>query len=65
MKKSVLSRKFLGELFPTREKRAFENAHLRAYIKGKSWFTFGFKTNEKTGQRERMFFEVKQEYFYI
>ena len=44
-----MSRKFLGKLnnFSSKEERAFENKHLKAYLKGIKQFTFG---KDETGK---------------
>jgi len=62
--KEKIGRRFLGELFPPKEKRNFEKAHLKAYLKGHEYFRFGFKTLE-SGHRVPAWHEVKQEYFII
>jgi len=46
--KKVVSRKFLGKLtdFTSPQERAFEKKHLKAYIRGHQFFTFGFKEEQ-------------------
>lgn len=51
-----LSRKFLGNINP---KNCFEKNELRAYLKGKTLFSY--KTDE---QGNPIYYRVRQEYFY-
>lgn len=65
MKQSTkVSRKFLGKLtdFASPQERAFEKKHLKAYIRGHQFFTFGFK-EEQLGEfkmRVPAYFPVQQ-----
>lgn len=60
----ILTRKFLGTIgnkvkdFGSKADMAFEKAHLKAYLKGKEYFNYGF-TDGLTG-REPAVFKVKQ-----
>jgi hypothetical protein len=68
-----LRRKFLGIVYTRttdkegnpipKETLKFENAHLKAYLKGQSFFPFGNRINAR-GQKEPVFHEVKQRYYY-
>lgn len=65
MKKSnELKRQFLGTNgnkvsdFVSKQERAFQKAHLKAYLKGKQYFNFGF-TDGITG-REPAIYVVQQ-----
>lgn len=64
MKDKILSRKFMGNLNPSKTDANFEKAHLKAYIAGKTTFHHGFVTLE-SGHRIHARHEVKQEYLYI
>ena len=59
-------RTFGGKLllsdFADKQERAFEKKHLQAYIKGMLWFTYGFTTDNKTGDRKPAIWEVKVNY---
>lgn len=59
-KKSV--RTFGGKIdgFTDKQERAFEKAHLRAYLRGDKMFYFGFIDHPVTGQRVHMRYEVKE-----
>lgn len=63
-KQKVKRRRFLGQINPDRNNRAFENKHLRAYIRGDKFFNFGYVDNIITGTREPVTHAVKQEYYY-
>ncbi len=41
--KPQYTRKFLGELFPSRDNANFEKAHLKAYINGNKQFAHGLE----------------------
>lgn len=51
-----LTRRFLGNLFP---KTVFEKNELKAYLKGKTHFTY------KNNSDNYHLHKVRQEYFYI
>lgn len=56
---------FGGELFPKRENRNFEKAHLKAFIKGHEFFNYGFRTVKNflgTEMREPAEHRVKREW---
>jgi len=54
-------RQFGGKIngFADKHERAFENAHLKAYLKGHKVFNFGFTDHPVTGQRIQAQFVVK------
>lgn len=56
----ALRRSFGGKLvdFASRAEQNFEKKHLNAYLKGKKWFRYGFKTVR--GMRVPAIFEVKE-----
>jgi hypothetical protein len=58
--KKLFTRKFLGELFPSRRDANFEKAHLKSYIKGHDKFPFGKQPNG-----EQIYHKVKQEIIQI
>lgn len=68
-----LRRKFLGIVYTStkdkegtpipKESLKFENAHLKAYLKGHTHFIHGYRIN-KRGEKEPIFHEVKQRYYY-
>jgi hypothetical protein len=68
-----LRRRFLGIVYTrTTDKQGnpipkqslkFENAHLKAYLKGSTYFKFGTRINNR-GQKEPVWHEVKQTYYY-
>ncbi len=45
--------------FVDRQERAFEKAHLDAYIRGSGTFIFGYQTDPKTGLRNPVFHQTK------
>lgn len=57
-------RSFGGKLvdFTSRAEQNFEKKHLDAYLKGKKYFRYGFKTVESLGKQFRIpaMFEVKE-----
>lgn len=59
-KKEELRRSFGGKInnFKDKAERAFEDKHLKAYLKGHEKFTFGFKT--VGNKREAIWFDVKE-----
>lgn len=58
-KTNKISRRFKG-VFPPQNK--FDKAHLNAYLRGGTYFNFGF-TYTSLGARERTIHTVQQEYF--
>lgn len=56
MSKPIYDRQFLGKIkdFIDKDEQKFENAHLRAYLKGYEKFTYGFEQvpNPITGLME-------------
>jgi hypothetical protein len=68
-----LRRRFLGIVYTrTTDKQGnpipkqslkFENAHLKAYLKGETHFKFGTRIDSR-GQKEPVWHEVKQTYYY-
>jgi hypothetical protein len=72
-KQQKLRRRFLGIVFTRtkdkdgnpipKEALKFENAHLKAYLKGETYFKFGTRIN-KRGIKEPVWHEVKQTYYY-
>lgn len=65
MKKELnpLKRRFLGNLmgpynFENKYERNFEKKHLREYLKGSEYFTYGFK--EEDGIKKPALFKVLQ-----
>lgn len=68
-----LRRKFLGIVYTRttdkqgspipKESLKFENAHLKAYLRGETYFKFGTRI-DKRGQKEPVWYEVKQNYYY-
>lgn len=66
VKKTRRTRKYLG-VMPSegpKEDRAFNKAHLNAYLVGRKWFYYGFYTDE-IGQRKRQIHIVKQDLFNV
>lgn len=61
--KKPISRKFLGELFPNRKDANFEKAHLKAYLRGRSTFNYGY-TYDGWNQRIPVTHKVKQQLIY-
>ena len=59
----IKSRLFLGKIdgFIDRGERLFEQAHLKAYLRGNQFFYYGFHVTQ-FGQGKPMLHEVKQEY---
>ena len=55
-------RSFGGKIdnFSDKQERAFEKAHLKAYLGGGKKFRHGFLTNMETGAREPAWFDVKE-----
>ena len=57
-----LRRKYLGKIFLTSTaplaERRFEEKHLKAYLKGKEYFTFG-----RTPEGDKAAYVVKQEFY--
>jgi len=66
-KSNNLKRQFLGTIgnkvkdFGSKAEMAFQKAHLKAYLKGKEYFTYGF-TDGLNG-REPAYFKVQQRLF--
>lgn len=58
-----IRRKFLGktEDFVDKEEQRFEQKHLKAYIKGKTQFRYGYETIN--GQRFPAWHRVKQDFY--
>lgn len=54
--KAEYTRKFLGELFPSRKDANYEKAHLKGYLKGHELFGFGKHLDGK-----QVYHKVKQE----
>ena len=57
------TRRFLGNTdgpYKNNTERNFEKAHLKAYLKGKDYFSFGFETVNSFRQRRR--YRVQQQY---
>jgi len=52
-----------GNLIPDKD-RKFENKHLKAYLKGQSYFQDGWEWNELRKVKEPIMHEVKQQYYY-
>jgi len=66
MKNTTQSRQFLGAVgnkvsdFVSKQERAFQKAHLKAYLKGKEYFNYGF-TDGLNG-REPSRYKVQQSF---
>jgi len=68
-----LRRRFLGIVYTRttdkhgdpipKEALKFENAHLKAYLKGQTYFNFGTRINAR-GEKEPIIHQVKQTYYY-
>ena len=52
-----------GNLIPEAD-RKFENAHLKAYIKGQTEFTHGYSYDPVRKIKTPNVYEVKQQYYY-
>jgi len=61
-KESKSIRSFGGKTdnFSDKQERAFEKAHLKAYLRGDKMFYFGFIDHPVTGQRIRSEHQVKE-----
>jgi len=55
-------RSFGGKInkFSDKQERAFEKAHLKAYMNGDKKFRHGFYTDITTGTRQPAWFDVKE-----
>lgn len=60
MIKDKTRRKFLGKInnFISKEEANFEDKHLRSYLKGKKYFSYG-----KDEKGDPKIYEVKQEFY--
>jgi hypothetical protein len=63
-----IKRRFLGKVdgFKDAGERAFEQKHLKAYLRGDQFYWYGFDTTLKGHPQveRRVFQEVKQQYYY-
>ena len=67
--KKPLKKRFLGKVgnklsdFADKQEMMFEKAHLRAYLKGRDVFHFGFSEDPVTGVKFPQKHQVKYEYY--
>ncbi len=65
-KANELKRQFLGTIgnkvsdFVSKQERAFQKAHLKAYLKGKRYFNYGFTYSATNGARIPATYIVQQ-----
>ena len=63
----ILSRSFEGKLdnFENAYERHLEQKHLKAYLKGYTYFTYGVDVDPQSGISSKIYHKVKQSYFYM